>query len=223
VLKAVTWPTAQRYIANGIKGHNLVQETIVVKPYNSTQAKTGGIIVSATETSIDRATLVVGRPGFPNIERTLSTGGVVLFETSDGLFEVRVMSTWGGQVTILLSQISPRPGIMGGFVDQESDNAPFSPPELVKIATSLAQIRQAISGRPDVLPEQLDFISRKLDYLREASERLGRKDWIGLAIGTIGSAILTIALTPEVQKTILQAADIALSWLFTGGMRLLLP
>jgi hypothetical protein len=131
------------------------------------------------------------------------------------------MSATGLDVTVLLSQVSPRPGIAGGFVDQDSDNAPFTPPELLKIAASVQQIRQAMSERSDVSVEQLDFIARKLDGMQEASERLGRKDWMNLALGTLTSIIVSAALTPNVAKALLQAADIALSWLFGGGMKLL--
>jgi hypothetical protein len=199
----------------------LVQETIIVKENNSTQAELGGIIVSAVATYSGHARLVVGRPGLPNVESDLTVGGAVLFETPDGLFEARVMSSNLIEVTVLLSHLSPRPGIAGGFVDQNSDNAPFTQPELDKIAASVQQIRRAMSERSDVSPEQMDFIARKLDDMRDASERLGRKDWMSLAVGTLTSIIVTAAFTPNVAKAFLQVADAALSWLFGGGMRLL--
>src|SRR5258708_117389 len=121
------------------EGHRMVQETIVVKEHSSTQSKMGGIIVSAPSTLSGQARLVVGHPGLPNVTSELATGGAVLFETPEGLFEVRVMSNTSNDVTVLLTQLSPRPGIAGGFVDQDSDNAPFTPLELVKIAASLRQ------------------------------------------------------------------------------------
>jgi hypothetical protein len=200
----------------------MVQETIVINERSSAQAKMGGIIVSVVETYSDSAKLVVGRPGFPNIESTLGTGGAVLFETPEGLFEVRVMSTaLVNKITVLLSQVSPRPGIAGGFVDQDTDNTPFTPPELAKIKDSVEQIKRIMSERSDVSASQLDFIARKLDDMREASERMGRKDWMNLAVGTMTSVIVTAAITPDVAKAFLQAAGVALSWLFGGGMKLL--
>jgi hypothetical protein len=214
--------TRQFCIGRGDKGRHMVQETIVVSERNSALAKMGGIIITAVETYSDRAKLVVGRPGLPNVESTLSVGSAVLFETPDGLFEVRVMSTSQViRVTVLLTQVSPRPGIAGGFVDQNSDNDPFSPPELARIAASVQQIKQAMSERSDVSTSQIDFIARKLDDMRGASERMGRKDWMNLALGTMTSVIVTAAFTPDVAKAFLQAAGVALSWLFGGGMKLL--
>jgi hypothetical protein len=191
----------QHRVHNAGKGCHLIQETIYVKERNSTQAKMGGLIVSVVQIHYQGARLVVGRPGLPNVESTFSTGGALLYETPDGLFEIRLMSTAAGdQVMVLLSQVSPRPGITGGFVDQDSNNAPFTPPELVRIAASLEQIRLAMSERPDVRPEQLDFIARKLDDMRAASERLGRKDWMNLALGTMTSVIITGAFTPNAGR-----------------------
>jgi len=199
----------------------LIQETLVIRQRNSIQAENGWVIVSAVETYPDSAKLVVGRPGLLNVEATLSVGDAVLFETPNGLFEVRVMSTGPTQVTVLVTQVSPRPGIAGGFIDQDSDNAPFTVAELGKIEESARQILNTMRARSDVSPEQLDFISRKLDDMQKASERMGRKDWMNLALGTLSSIIVTAAFPPDVAKALFRAAGDALTWLFNGGIRLL--
>lgn len=185
------------------------------------QAELGGIIVSAVQTFSDNATLVVGCPGLPNISETLSVGGAVLFETPEGLFEVRVMKTSSAEVTVLLSHVAPRPGIGGGFIDQKQDNAPFTSEDLAKIKLSIEHIRRAIAERSDIAPEQLTFIGRKLDEMQAASERMGRKDWINLALGTLTSTVVSVALAPSEAKALFQVANAALSWLFGGGMKLL--
>jgi hypothetical protein len=95
------------------------------------------------------------------------------------------------------------------------------PDELSRIAADLEQVRLAISGRSDVTPEQLEYISRKLDEMRSASERLGRKDWMNLAVGTLTSVIVTTALDPTVARALIAAAGTALSWLFGGSLKLL--
>jgi hypothetical protein len=54
----------------------------------------GGLIVTAAEIDYKegKVRLVVGRPGFPNVTRTLEAGGAILFETpDDGVIEVRVL------------------------------------------------------------------------------------------------------------------------------------
>lgn len=197
------------------------QERFSVRERNSTQAELGGIIVSVVQTLGDRATIVVGHPGLPNIERMLHVGGALLFETSDGLFEVRVMSISGSEVAMLLTYVSPQPGIAGGFVDQDQSNSPFTPSELVEIAKSLQHIRLIMSERSDVAPEKLDFISRKLDEMQAASERFGRKDWKNLFIGTFTNTIFAAALDSTVAKALFDAAGTALSWLWGEGLKLL--
>ena len=100
------------------------QERVVVNERDSAQTELGGLIVSAVHTFSDRVDLVVGRPGLPNIETTLRVGGTVLFETPDeGIFEVRVFSMTSVSATLLISHVSPHPGIAGGLVDQEPSNS----------------------------------------------------------------------------------------------------
>jgi hypothetical protein len=202
----------------------MARETIVVPEHDSILAEFGDLIVSVDQITFqDRtAEVVVGRPGLPNLKKVLGIGSAVLFETPSGLFEIRVLSVSFQAVKILLTEVSPHPGIAGGFVDQGADNLPFTPPELIRIAVSIRQIRQVMSERSDIKPEQLDLISRKLDEMQHASERLGRKDWMNYAIGTLTSIIVTAAFAPDVAKALLKAAGTALSWVYSGGI-LLLP
>jgi len=93
--------------------------------------------------------------------------------------------------------------------------------ELAKIADSLHRIRLALSARSDITPEQVDLISRKLDEMRAASERLGRKDWMSYAVGTLTGIVITAAFDREVAKALFQAAGAALSWLFGAPLQLL--
>ena len=106
-------------------------------------------------------------------------------------------------------------------MDQDPNNSPFSAAELLKIRDSLQLIRVAMSERPDVTPEQLDLISRKLDEMQASSERLGRKDWMNLAVGTLTGIVVNAALGPDIGKILFQAAGAALSWLIGNTLRLL--
>jgi hypothetical protein len=57
--------------------------------------------------------------------------------------------------------------------------------------------------------------------MQKASERMGRKDWMNLALGTLSSIIVTAAFPADVAKALFRAAGDALTWLFSGGIRLL--
>jgi hypothetical protein len=200
------------------------QQTIFVNVRDSMITKMGGIIVSAAQINYSDARLVVGRPGLPNLSSELTVGGAVLFETPEGLFEIRVLSISMSpetKVKLLISQVSPRPGIAAGLVDYDADNLPFTDAERLQISISLKEVKQVMSGRSDVTPEQFNFLVRKLNDIEKASERLGRKDWVNYALGTLTSIIVAAAFTPEGSKAIVQAMNIALGWLFSGTAKLL--
>src|SRR5712692_1993410 len=129
----------------------MAQDRALVNEHNSVHVKLGGLIISALRTSSEGVDVVVGRPGLPNIEKSLTTGGAVLFETPDaGLFEVRLLAGYATQAEFLISQISPRQGIAGGLVDQDASNSPFTPSELARIADSLHHIGLGLSARSEV-------------------------------------------------------------------------
>lgn len=189
---------------------------------DSVVTEVGGLVLTARKVGYDGASLIVGHPGFPNIERALKLGDALLFETSDsGVIEIRVLRLDSAAVTILLTRVSPRSGIVAGFVEQDPSNSAFSPGELRQLSESLQRIRTEISQRSDVTPPQLDLISRKLDEMQDAASRLGRRDWMNLAIGTLTGIVVNAALGPEVGRALFRAADAALSWLFSGGLKLL--
>ena len=200
------------------------RETIEVRERNSAEAGIGGLVVSAPAANVGRVSLVVGRPGLPNIKADLEVGDAVLFETPDeGLFEVRALSTSAGSARLLVTQVSHRRGIMGGLVGQDPSNEPFRKEESARIRESLDQVYDLLVARFDIADEKLDYVARKLDEIGEASERLGRKDWLNLAIGTLTSTVVNAALGTEVAKALFEATQEALSWLLGGGAILLLP
>lgn len=199
----------------------MTQERLVIQQRNSELAEESRLIISAVETHADHAEIVIGRPGLPNAEADLGVGGALLFETPEGLFEVRMLSTYPVRVEVLVTHVAPTPGISAGFVDQDQTNAPFSSDELRQIAASIDRIRVEIGQRTDISPQQLAFISKKLGEIQAASERLGRKDWINLAVGTLTSVVVTAALASSAAKALFAVTGSALSWLFGTGMKLL--
>ena len=73
----------------------------------------------------------------------------------------------------------------------------------------------------DITPEQADYISRKLDELADAANRLGRKDWINFAMGMLANIVISAALEPDGAKFLFKTAGHALEWLFGGSIKLL--
>ena len=199
----------------------MLQERLTISDRTSLQSDQTGLIISAVNTSSLNAEIVVGRPGLHNLEATLALGGVALFETPEGIFDVRVLATSAYRVELLVTKISPRPGIAAGYVDQDPENIPFLPEERDRISASINEIRNSMLGRGDIKSEQMDYLSERLEEMRQASERLGRKDWINYAIGTLTSIVITAAFDRSAATALLHVAGDALMWLFGSGLRLL--
>ena len=200
------------------------QETLTVEQYRSGLVK--GLVISVRSvTRADDCHLVVGRPGQPNVtQKGMTAGDAVLYETPEGLFEIRVLALNYGtsSAQFLVTQVSPRGGILAGVIDdRQVGNEAFTPAELGKIAVSFTQINVSLSARDDLTQEQLALISRKLDEMRQAAERLGRKDWVNYAMGTLTSLFITAAFAPEQTRAILVAFKSAFSWLLPGSLLLL--
>lgn len=200
---------------------DMLEEEVVIRYRNTVRSAKTGLIVTFPGTSAGDATLIIGRVGLRNLELTLPLGGVSLYETPEGTFEIRVLFVNSSQVNLLITRLSPQPGIAAGYIDQNPENTPFSQEELDRIASSLDDIRDAMADRLDLKPGQLRYLDVKLDEMREASGRLGRKDWINYAVGTLTSVVITAAFDPSAAKALLQTAGAALSWLFGSGLKLL--
>ena len=198
------------------------QETVTVGEGTSGRSIFGYIVLSVRNTYRASGTceVVIGRPGQPNVQKKLQHGDAVLYETPDGIIEVRFTGFVASGVEFLLTQVSPRPGILAGAVDTNPDNAAFGPTELDQIAVSIRHVKNQLRIRDDITSEQLELITRKLDEIQEGAERMGRKDWINYVVGTLTTLCMSAAFAPEVTKAVFLSVDRAFSWLFSSGLLL---
>jgi len=80
--------------------------------------------------------------------------------------------------------------------ESDADNSPFNPAERDQIIAQLGEVRRYIVAT-GVDETQLLAIDARLDYLTEATERLGRIDWRVVAIGMAFEIALAAAFNPE--------------------------
>lgn len=80
------------------------------------------------------------------------------------------------------------------LVEQQEDNSLFSAPERSEIVRRLDQIESQIEANVELSFEQRLYVARQIDYLRDAAGRLGRKDWLMLALGTVSNLAVGLAL-----------------------------
>ena len=89
------------------------------------------------------------------------------------------------------------------------NNRPFDESERNLIHAKLDELKAYLLGAQQFYSVQASFIEREFAYLREASERLGRKDWLNLLLGGLMAMAITLALEPEKAKGLLALAATA--------------
>lgn len=88
-------------------------------------------------------------------------------------------------------------------------NSVFSRAEQSVIATKLDEIKQYLIEGQQVDSQKAEFIEQQMAYLKEASTRMGRKDWLNILIGGLFGFALNLALPPETARGLFATAGIA--------------
>jgi hypothetical protein len=101
------------------------------------------------------------------------------------------------------------------------DNTPFTPSEQRHIAEQLSELKQHVFVGQQFQAKQAEFIEVQFSYLKEASERMGRKDWLNVALGGLVSLIVGLALDPDKAKALLGMAGTLFQWVWSGAAALL--
>jgi len=103
--------------------------------------------------------------------------------------------------------------VAGGLIPEPNlDNSAFSDAERLRIehglTTLLLEVRQG-----DLLDrDQTAALHERVDYLIESSQRLGRKDWVSVALGAFVGFAVQSTLTPEVVKNLFHLVREAIHW-----------
>jgi hypothetical protein len=198
------------------------RETFFVKQSKSIISEIGGLVLSNKGSDGETVDLVIGSPGLPNLDKILYLGDAILFETlAEGLLEVRMLSLDYKQVEVLVTRISPRLGLTAGLAAESESNAGFGKDELNEIKLRAEDIVVGLSARGDVTDEQLNLLRRTIEEVVDASNRLGRKDWIMLVAGTFTNMVVGAAFAPEATKALFQLAQKSFGWVFQNALRLL--
>jgi hypothetical protein len=93
------------------------------------------------------------------------------------------------------------------------NNTKFTIEENIRIGQNLNEIKQYLLSTQPFSLEQKQYLDARFNYLVDASERLGRKDWFLLVVGTFMNIIIGLALMPNVARELLRIAGTLLKWL----------
>jgi hypothetical protein len=114
------------------------------------------------------------------------------------------------------AEIGDRGQLLSG-IQQEPANTPFTQDEQRQIRELLGKIQTELVEQSQLTHEQIAEVSERLKETAEASERMGRKDWLIYLLGTITALIITATVTAGIGENIFTIVITALAHLFTGG------
>jgi hypothetical protein len=86
--------------------------------------------------------------------------------------------------------------------NETTQNTQFTTEEQTNIEVRLRELAEDMKRTHSLSQEQMRALDTKIDYLIEASSRIGRKDWILLSLGVV--ATLASAFPPEFVRQFLQ-------------------
>jgi hypothetical protein len=102
---------------------------------------------------------------------------------------------------------------------EETGNRPFTIQEQKFISEQLASVQAAVVGA--LTTGQKEALAAGFRYLEESSRRMGRKDWINVAIGTVINIAVGAAFAPEVGRELLHLLTSSMQGLLSAAVKLL--
>lgn len=82
------------------------------------------------------------------------------------------------------------------------DNSPFRPDEVRAIQDQLEAFRSEVRASLQLHAAELARVESHVQYLRDSSERLGRKDWINLLLGVLIQLTLQVSSTSAIKDSV---------------------
>ena len=114
----------------------------------------------------------------------------------------------------LWAELQRETKLLGADSNAVIENTAFTAEEQKQIAERLRELAKHVSQMHSFSKAQIEALDKKLDYLVDASRRLGRKDWLNVFIGVILGYALTAALPPESARIIFQTFRRAVGLLY---------
>jgi hypothetical protein len=102
----------------------------------------------------------------------------------------------------LWAELKREAQLLGADSSVVTENTAFTVDEQREVARRLKELGEYVSDMHSLSKTQRQVLEEKLDYLIDASARLGRKDWLIIFMGTILSFVLTATFAPESARTI---------------------
>ncbi|AVW99064.1 hypothetical protein WM008_23250 [Vibrio vulnificus] len=198
------------------------RKLITLKAKTTELIEESGLFITLKQCYSTSCNISLGYSGLPNEHSELDIGDAVLFQTpSEGMFEIRLMDLSSVSANFLLSQISSQPGLIAGTDSQSQENSSFTASEVERIEHSISLLKDSIAEKHEFTSEQIKLVHKTLDEVKDASNRLGRKDWINYTAGLLTSVAVSAAFSNDARHVLFSTANSVFSWLFTSAFTLL--
>ena len=96
----------------------------------------------------------------------------------------------------------------------EDENETFTEEELLRVRGYLGEVRTRITETVPLSVAQLHRIDLRLSYLEGAAKRVGRKDWLVIALSVFPEMLASLALDPAKAMELFRAAERLVARLF---------
>ena len=130
------------------------------------------------------------------------------------------LSMWLGEVKRdletpdLWAELQREAKLLGVGSSELIENTPFTPDEQKEIAKRLNELAKYLKLTYSLSQAQMKALDEKVDYFIEASNRVGRKDWLNIFIGGIFGYILSAAVPTESARNIFLSSLRAIGLLY---------
>ncbi len=106
--------------------------------------------------------------------------------------------------------------VLDAIDTSSSDNSAFNMEQAAAIERTLNAFRVEAIEKLGLQEADIQELNERIDYLIEASSRVGRKDWIMLAASTVIGIVVTLSLDTNKGRTLFELFRAALSALGFG-------
>jgi hypothetical protein len=120
------------------------------------------------------------------------------------------------------SLVSAEESLQSDEPTPEIDNSAFTPEERQLVSDQLAEMRELLVASFELHGEQIRQLDNRVEYLAEATARMGKFDWRGLLTGQLVSLVVTAVIPQHALAVIGPFLTRTIGHLF-GGSRPELP
>lgn len=103
----------------------------------------------------------------------------------------------------LWAELQQEAELLGVASDEVTQNTPFTPVEQEEIARQLRELAKYAEHTYSLSEAPMRILNEKIDYLVQATHRLGRKDWLGLFIAIMYTLVIQALVPPEFARPVL--------------------